>query len=683
MPMPRAVERDDEHARLVAVGEHTPPGGAAGDPADLADLDAVVRLAAALTGCSGAAVNLVDADRQRQLTAVGTPCRDVPREDSMCAVGFRSGAVVHLPDAREHPAYRDKPHVDGSLARVRLYAAAPLATAGGHALGTLCVFDTVARALDETQLQHLRDLARVVVSLLERRRQARRSARLAAEAEEQRELAELVMAEAARREELTQAVLATADVGIVVADPDGHLLMFNDTARALLGRAADGDLDLSGHAGAYGLRTADGSRPLTAEELPLRRALREGAVEDARMRIVVPGRSPITVTCSGRTMRADDGTVLGAVVAMHDITSRQAREAALRAAHAELATAHEQLAAHAERVEVLARASTAIATADDPRLAICEAVRELTGADAAYLVQPDADGVLVSTASTGLDGVEVRVDPRCDTSLVLDAHHGREQLFVPDVPAHPRASRALVEACGTVSAVWQPVLRRGREPVGVLAVIWRRPVTALAPGVPAALSTLAGEAAHAVERADLLVRLERAAERDALTGLPNRRRWDEVAASEVARADRTGVPLTFALLDLDRFKAYNDTRGHLAGDELLRDFAVAAAAQLREVDTLARWGGEEFVLALPGCDGAGALAVADRIRAAVPRGQTCTVGVAQWVPGQSAAEVLGVADAALYRGKLAGRDATVVAGPPVVPDGGADGLDPAVDHLAW
>ncbi|WP_432482890.1 GAF domain-containing protein [Kineococcus esterisolvens] len=425
----RRVEGDGERARLLALREHLPADGLAGDggdPDDLADLDAVVRLAAALTGTSSAAVNLVDADRQHQLVTAGATRRDVPREDSMCAVAFRSGETVHVPDARLHPAYRDKPHVDGRLASVRLYAAAPLVTADGHALGTLCVFDPAPRPLGGAQLQHLRDLAAVAVSLLARRREARRSARLAAEAEEQRDLAELVLAEAARREELTRAVLATADVGIVVSGPDGRLLMFNDTARAVLGRDVDGRLDLGGHAGAYGLRTADGSRPLRAEELPLSRALRDGRVEEARMSIVVPGRPPVTVSCSGRTMRGEDGTVLGAVVAMHDITSRQAREAALTAAHAELAAAHEQLAVHAERVEVLARASTAVATADDPRLAICEAARELTGADAAYLVQPDEVGVLVSTASTGMEGVELRLDPRRDTSLVLDAHLGRE-----------------------------------------------------------------------------------------------------------------------------------------------------------------------------------------------------------------------------------------------------------------
>ncbi|WP_337063308.1 diguanylate cyclase [Kineococcus sp. G2] len=658
------MEPDGELARLVALREHLPADGSGGDPADrgdLADLDAVVRLAAALTGTSGAAVNLIDADRQRQLSAAGAPRRDLAREDSMCAVAFRTGELVHVPDARLHPAYRDKPHVDGRIARVRLYASAPLVTDDGHALGTLCVFDPADRALDDAQLQHLRDLAAVAVSLLARRREARRSALLAAEAQEQRDLAELLMAQSAHREELTQAVLASADVGIVVAGPDGRLLMFNDTARALLGRDADGDLDLAGHAGAYGLHAADGSGPLAPEDLPLARALREGAVRDARIRVVVPGREPVTAVCSGRTVRGEDGTVLAVVVALHDVTAAEARESALRAAHTELAAAHRRLAEHAEQVQALARASAAVAAAGDPGAVICEAVRDLAGADAAYLAQPDADGVLVVTASLGLDGVELRLDPRRDTSLVLDAYLGREQLFEADVPAHPRASRAVVEACGTVSAVWQPVLRRGREPVGVLAVIWRHRVAELAPGVAEALATLAGEAAHAVERADLLARLERAAERDALTGLANRRRWDEVAAVEVARAARTGEPLTFALLDLDRFKAYNDSRGHLAGDELLRGFAAAAAGQLREVDTLARWGGEEFVLALPGCDVTDAVLVADRVRAVVPHGQTCTVGLAQWEPGQSPAQVLAVADAALYRGKLAGRDATVAA----------------------
>ncbi|WP_345713011.1 GGDEF domain-containing protein, partial [Kineococcus glutinatus] len=252
----------------------------------------------------------------------------------------------------------------------------------------------------------------------------------------------------------------------------------------------------------------------------------------------------------------------------------------------------------------------------------------------------------------------VRFDLEVDMSMAITSFTDRTPLFAADVAAHPRTAAGLPAT--TASAAWQPVLLRGGEAVGVLGVVWAEHHRALPPHVLPMLQTLAGEAAHAIERADLLERLASAAERDPLTGLANRRRWDETSASEIARAGRTGLPLTFALLDLDHFKRYNDTHGHLGGDELLRDFAAAATGCLREVDTLARWGGEEFVLALPGCGAEDAVTVADRIRRAVPHGQSCTVGIAQWAPGETAAEVVARADAALYRGKAAGRDVTVV-----------------------
>ncbi|WP_133411992.1 sensor domain-containing diguanylate cyclase [Vallicoccus soli] len=465
-----------------------------------------------------------------------------------------------------------------------------------------------------------------------------------------------VAREAERRERLTQTVLDTVDVGIVVADPQGRLVLLNDAARGWHGLDARAALDPGEHAQAYGLLAPDG-RPLDADEVPLRRALAEGAVDGVPMLIRAQGRADRSVVCTGRTMAAADGSPLGAVVAMHDVTQALAREGELR-------TAHDRLTEHIEHAEVLARASRSLATSDDPRGAICRAVCELTGAEGAYLLQPDEHGVLVSTALVGLDDVPVRLDPSSDVSLALVAYGSARPLFVADVRSHPENSDALRRAFDIASGAWQPLVLPGDRVVGVIGALWHRPVAGLPAHVPAMLETLAAEAAHVVERADLLSRLERAAQRDPLTGLANRRRWDEVAAQETARAARSGAPLTFALVDLDRFKAYNDGLGHLAGDALLRDFAVAAEACLRREDVLARWGGEEFALALPGCAGADAVAVADRVRAAVPHGQTCTVGLATWWPGETAAEALARADAALYRGKQAGRDATVVADPP-------------------
>ena len=113
---------------------------------------------------------------------------------------------------------------------------------------------------------------------------------------------------------------------------------------------------------------------------------------------------------------------------------------------------------------------------------------------------------------------------------------------------------------------------------------------------------LAAETAMALERSDLLARLEESARTDDLTGLLNRRAWEEQLPREMARARRNqSDPLCVAMLDLDYFKNYNDERGHQAGDRLLKQSASAWVTELRASDTLARYGGEEFTVALPGC----------------------------------------------------------------------------------
>jgi diguanylate cyclase (GGDEF)-like protein len=116
------------------------------------------------------------------------------------------------------------------------------------------------------------------------------------------------------------------------------------------------------------------------------------------------------------------------------------------------------------------------------------------------------------------------------------------------------------------------------------------------------------------------------------------------------------------MFDLDRFKAYNDTYGHPAGDRLLTDVAAAWQGCLRATDSLARYGGEEFALIAPGCTEADAVALVDRLRAAVTEGQTCSAGVAFWDRKESPAELLARADAALYEAKVGGRDRTRLAG---------------------
>ena len=137
-----------------------------------------------------------------------------------------------------------------------------------------------------------------------------------------------------------------------------------------------------------------------------------------------------------------------------------------------------------------------------------------------------------------------------------------------------------------------------------------------------------------------LARMERMAMTDELTGLPNRRLWDEQLPRELARADRHQFSLFVAMLDLDRFKAFNDTGGHQAGDRLLKAAAAAWRSALRPYDILARYGGEEFGLMLAGCSADEARDVVERLRATTPDAVTCSAGVAAWMRPD------GVADAA-------------------------------------
>jgi diguanylate cyclase (GGDEF)-like protein len=127
-----------------------------------------------------------------------------------------------------------------------------------------------------------------------------------------------------------------------------------------------------------------------------------------------------------------------------------------------------------------------------------------------------------------------------------------------------------------------------------------------------------------------------------------------VLAEELVRATAPGAVSTVALLDFDNFKTYNDEHGHLAGDDLLIQATSNWKAQLRDIDVLARWGGEEFVILLPGTPLADGGRVLDRLRATMPAGQTFSAGLVE-LKGTQATPILRAADVALYRAKAEGR----------------------------
>jgi diguanylate cyclase (GGDEF)-like protein len=174
------------------------------------------------------------------------------------------------------------------------------------------------------------------------------------------------------------------------------------------------------------------------------------------------------------------------------------------------------------------------------------------------------------------------------------------------------------------------------------------------------------------ERAKLVranERLAGLATTDSLTALRNRRAFEERLREEVLRARRTHQPLSLLLMDIDHFKRFNDSFGHLAGDEALCEVAAILAHSLRETDLPARYGGEEFAAILPDTPRDAAAQVAERVRAAIARGAgttrpiTVSVGVAACGPGVDTARALvDAADRALYRSKAMGRNCVSLAG---------------------
>jgi diguanylate cyclase (GGDEF)-like protein len=180
------------------------------------------------------------------------------------------------------------------------------------------------------------------------------------------------------------------------------------------------------------------------------------------------------------------------------------------------------------------------------------------------------------------------------------------------------------------------------------------------------------------QRSDLataLSEVERLATRDELTGLINRRAMQEVMNKELVRSERNGLPFCVVVIDLDHFKRVNDVHGHAAGDTVLQGFAVEAQKVIRGLDTLARWGGEEFLLIMSETTAPLGYTVVERMRerledhvfdlGSAMLKVTMSAGIAEHVAGESLTDTINRADEEVYRAKAQGRN-VVAAGKPRV-----------------
>jgi diguanylate cyclase (GGDEF)-like protein len=315
------------------------------------------------------------------------------------------------------------------------------------------------------------------------------------------------------------------------------------------------------------------------------------------------------------------------------------------------------------------------------RVRLQEAMRRIGETFASNLDRDALLDIVVKTAVDGVGGEVGRAALRDSEDATLEelARQGRldglEDVLRASEDEVLGTGRPSEIAKGGAFALSHPM--RGEEPdatvSGVISVA--RHERPFSQGERELFHYLAGQAAVSIENVGLHQTVERQAVTDELTGLSNRRRFQEALAAEVERSKRFDQPVGLVMLDLDDFKAINDTYGHQQGDVVLREVAKILRETSREIDEPARYGGEELAVVLPGTDLAGAYNLAERVRAGIERLEipllngtgtirvTASCGVAT-LPALAYDQrsLVEAADEALYRAKRTGKNKTVRAG---------------------
>ena len=299
---------------------------------------------------------------------------------------------------------------------------------------------------------------------------------------------------------------------------------------------------------------------------------------------------------------------------------------------------------------------------------VCAQLRDSAGADCAFILVSGSDltDSLSVSAGEGLD-VDVAAVLTEDGPLgCAHRHGGADALLVGAGPASTEARSGMRDFCVAP-------LRMGRTVLGVLGLA--RVSGGFTSGDASLVSSSAEQVALAVERDRFITMVQRQATIDDLTGLHNHRFLIDYLGQQVALAERLNTPLAILVIDLDQFKKVNDTYGHPVGDVVLSSFAHTLTGSIRRADLAARYGGEEFIVVMSNTAAADARRVAEKIRAAaeamaVPiEGGRLTASLTVSVGGAaypddttSAAELLAIADAALYDAKHGGRNRVCMAG---------------------
>jgi diguanylate cyclase (GGDEF)-like protein len=354
-----------------------------------------------------------------------------------------------------------------------------------------------------------------------------------------------------------------------------------------------------------------------------------------------------------------------------DLLTLFATQASIAIQNAYMYGVEQQRSKHLEAINAIARQATALLELDELLDKLCSLIRENFHADHVSVVLCQADKLIVRRHCGKLTPrFRENLEFNRDLGLCGRALTTRSSVVENDVSSVP-GYVAGYEECAAEACL--PLMSFG-ESLGVL-VLDSATRGAFDASDVQALQPVADICATAIQNAHHYEHARQLANVDGLTGIYNRRFFEQRILEEMERCRRYQSGMSVLMIDIDNFKRLNDEFGHLLGDEVLRQVSQIFVQQLRKIDVVCRFGGEEFAILVPETTGASALQVSEKLRRmietwnfpGVPRPVTVSIGIAEFpVHSSTRDELVGAADAAMYLAKSSGRNRVFVAPQPAV-----------------